>query len=140
ASADCRDGRRGDDGGAGAADRLAAIVLRSGRAARPLRIANYFYNTGNMKITDAVSGLAALAHKARLSIYRLLVQAGPGGLTVGEIAAKLGMPGPTLSFHLSQLKHARLVRAERDGRRLIQTADYERMNLLVGYLTENCCG
>src|SRR5579871_62688 len=93
-----------------------------------------------MKMTDAVTSLAALAHEGRLSIYRLLVQAGPGGMTVGQVAAKLGMPGPTLSFHLSQLKHAGLVRAERDGRRLIQTADFQRMNGLVEYLTENCCG
>ena len=89
---------------------------------------------------DAVACLAALAHDGRLSIYRLLIQAGPEGLTVGEIARRLRIPGPTLSFHLSQLKHAGLARAERDGRRLIQTANYARMNRLIGYLTENCCG
>lgn len=88
----------------------------------------------------AVASLSALAHEGRLSIYRLLVQAGPDGLTVGGIAAKLGMPGATLSFHLAQLQQAGLVHAARDGRRLIQTADYARMNGLVAYLTENCCG
>ncbi len=89
---------------------------------------------------NAVSALSALAHQGRLAIYRLLVQRGPEGLTVGEIAAKFDMPGATLSFHLSQLKHAGLVRARRDGRQLIQTADFDRMNALLGYLTENCCG
>lgn len=93
-----------------------------------------------MESITAVSALAALAHEGRLAIYRLLVEAGPGGMIVGDIAAKLDMPGATLSFHLSQLKHAGLVRARRDGRQLIQTADFEHMTALVGYLTENCCG
>ena len=92
-----------------------------------------------MESTKAVTALSALAHEGRLAIYRLLVEAGPGGLVVGDIASHLDMPGATLSFHLSQLKHAGLVRARRDGRRLIQTADYGQMNALVGYLTENCC-
>jgi ArsR family transcriptional regulator len=93
-----------------------------------------------MESTAAVASLAALAHEGRLEIYRRLVEAGPEGLTVGDIADKLRMPGATLSFHLSQLKHAGLVRTRRDGRQLIQTADFVRMNALVGYLTENCCG
>lgn len=61
-------------------------------------------------------------------------------MTVGHIAEKLEMPGATLSFHLSQLHHAGLVTAQRTGRQLIQTVDFSRMNGLVGYLTENCCG
>lgn len=93
-----------------------------------------------MKIKAAVSALSALAHDGRLAIYRMLVQAGPAGLAVGRIAKKTEMPGATLSFHLSALKHAGLVRAERQGRELIQTADFTNMNALVGYLTENCCG
>ena len=93
-----------------------------------------------MKLTAAVAALSAIAHEGRLAIYRLLVQTGPAGMTVGEIAAKLGIPGPTLSFHLSTLKRAGLVHARRDGRRLIQTADFARMTGLVAYLTENCCG
>lgn len=88
----------------------------------------------------AVVALSALAHAGRLAIFRLLVTAGPRGLVVGDIARKLAMPGATLSFHLSQLKHAGLVVARRDGRRLIQTADFARMNALIAYLTENCCG
>ncbi|MBL8642368.1 MAG: helix-turn-helix transcriptional regulator [Rhodospirillaceae bacterium] len=93
-----------------------------------------------MESTQYIAALSALAHDGRLEIYRLLVQAGPAGLTVGEIGDALAMPGATLSFHLSQLKHAGLVAARRDGRRLIQTANFERMNALVAYLTENCCG
>jgi len=93
-----------------------------------------------MESTLIVAALAALAHESRLAVYRLLVAAGPCGLRVGQIAKKVNMPGATLSFHLSQLKHAGLVRAERRGRELIQTADFDRMNSLIGYLTENCCG
>jgi DNA-binding transcriptional ArsR family regulator len=93
-----------------------------------------------MELKNAVQALAALAHEGRLAIFRTLVVAGPSGLTVGEIAKELKMPGATLSFHLSQLKHAGLVAARRDGRRLIQTADFVRMNWLITYLSENCCG
>ena len=93
-----------------------------------------------MEHTLTVAALAALAHEGRLAIFRLLVVAGPDGLRVGQIADKLKMPGATLSFHLSQLKHAGLVRAQRNGRELIQTADFDRMKSVVGYLTENCCG
>ncbi len=93
-----------------------------------------------MESKSVVAALAALAHEGRLQIFRLLVTAGPAGLTVGEVAKKLKMPGATLSFHLSQLKHAGLVLARRDGRKLIQTADFESMNDLIGYLSENCCG
>ena len=93
-----------------------------------------------MESFEAAAALGALAHEGRLDIYRLLVQAGPAGLTVGDIGAKLKIPGATLSFHLSQLQHAGLVAARRDGRQLIQTADFTQMNSLVAYLTENCCG
>jgi DNA-binding transcriptional ArsR family regulator len=93
-----------------------------------------------MEETNVINALAALAHDGRLRIYRLLVTAGPAGLTVGEIARKTRMPGATLSFHLSQLKHAGLVIARRQGRQLIQTADFTCMNGLIAYLTENCCG
>ena len=93
-----------------------------------------------MESLAIVAGLSALAHEGRLGIFRLLVRAGPKGMVVGEIAAEFGMPGATLSFHLNQLQHAGLVHARREGRQLIQTADFERMNSLVSYLTENCCG
>ena len=93
-----------------------------------------------MKTIHAAASLSALGHEGRLLIYRLLVVAGPRGLTVGAIAKRVKMPGATLSFHLSQLQHAGLVIVRRDGRRLIQTADFSHMNALLGYLTDNCCG
>lgn len=93
-----------------------------------------------MESFEAAAALGALAHEGRLEIYRLLVAAGADGLPVSDIREKLKMPGATLSFHLSHLQHAGLVAARREGRQLIQTADFNRMNALVGYLTENCCG
>jgi ArsR family transcriptional regulator, arsenate/arsenite/antimonite-responsive transcriptional repressor len=92
-----------------------------------------------MEKPDAIAALAALAQDSRLDIYRLLVEAGPRGLPVGRIAARLGLPSATLSFHLSQLRHAGLVSFTRDGRSLIYTANFAAMNDLLGYLTANCC-
>lgn len=93
-----------------------------------------------MESKSALRALGALAHESRLAIYRLLVKAGPAGLPVGSIGEKLGLAPATLSFHLAGLKHAGLVSARREGRTLYQTADYQAMNGLIGYLSENCCG
>lgn len=92
-----------------------------------------------MESYEAVNALSALAQDARLAIFRLLVEAGPAGLPVGDIGAALSIPPATLSFHLVQLKHADLVDCERRGRQLIHTANFSRMNALLAYLTENCC-
>ncbi len=87
----------------------------------------------------AIAALAALAQESRLDIFRLLVQAGTLGMPAGQIGEQLGLPSATLSFHLSQLKHANLVTVRREGRSLIYAAAYPVMNDLLGYLTENCC-
>jgi ArsR family transcriptional regulator, arsenate/arsenite/antimonite-responsive transcriptional repressor len=87
----------------------------------------------------AIAALGALAQENRLDVYRLLVQAGSGGLAVGRIAERLGLPSATLSFHLGQLKHAGLVSFRREGRSLIYSANFAAMNELLGYLTKNCC-
>ena len=92
-----------------------------------------------MEINDAVAALGALAQESRLSVFRLLVQAGRDGLSPGTIAERLALPGPTLSFHLAQLRQAGLVTVRRDGRSLIYAADYDGMNGLMGFLTQNCC-
>ncbi len=93
-----------------------------------------------MEKTTTLAALAALAQETRLDIYRLLVQAGEGGLPAGQIGARLALALPTLSFHLAQLKHAGLVTARRDSRSIIYAANYPAMNGLIAYLTENCCG
>lgn len=93
-----------------------------------------------MEKPEIVAALAALAQDTRLDIYRMLVQAGADGLPAGQIAERLELPSPTLSFHLAQLKHAGLVTHRRDGRSIIYAANYPAMNGLLGYLTANCCG
>lgn len=92
-----------------------------------------------MDAKAAVASLSALAQESRLLIYRLLVQAGPTGLSVGEIGASLRVAPATLSFHLKELSHAGLVGTRQEGRYIYYSASYERMNRLLGYLTENCC-
>ena len=90
-------------------------------------------------MTQAIDALAALAQETRLKVYRLLVEAGPGGLPAGRIGEALGLPPATLSFHLAQLARAGLARSRQEGRFVIYAADFQNMNALVGYLTENCC-
>lgn len=92
-----------------------------------------------MKQQDVITALAALAQDSRLAIYRLLVKRGPEGYAAGEIGDRLKIAGPSLSFHLKELAHAGLVTARKDGRFIYYSAHFERMNDLVGYLTENCC-
>ncbi len=83
--------------------------------------------------------LAALAQPLRLQAFRLLVVAGPQGLTPGAMAEALEVPASTLSFHLKELTNAGLLTQERESRNLIYRADFERMNGVLGYLTDNCC-
>jgi DNA-binding transcriptional ArsR family regulator len=92
-----------------------------------------------MKETEAVLALAALAQGMRLRVFRALVGAGPQGLTPGDLAALLDVAPSTLSFHLKELMHAGLVTQERDGRNLIYRPALDRMNELLGYLTDHCC-
>ena len=92
-----------------------------------------------MKKEKAIAALAALAQESRLDVFRMLVQSGPDGLPAGKIGAKLGVPSPTLSFHLNHLKHAGLATCKRDSRSIIYSADYKAMNDLISYMMENCC-
>ncbi len=92
-----------------------------------------------MNVTEAVAALTALAQDSRLAVFRLLVRHGAEGLPAGKVAEILGVPPPTLSFHLTQLSHAGLVRSRREGRQVSYSADFARMNALMQYLTENCC-
>lgn len=92
-----------------------------------------------MEQTDVIRSLAALAHDLRLQVFRMLVVAGPAGMTPGAISEQLGVPGATLSFHLKELMNARLVTQERDGRHLIYRAAFDHMDAVLGFLTANCC-
>lgn len=88
---------------------------------------------------SAATALSALGHEVRLHMYRLLVRAGEDGLNVGDIGAHLGMPASTLAHHLSALVSSGLVIQERHGRSIVNRVDFERMNALVGFLSEECC-
>jgi DNA-binding transcriptional ArsR family regulator len=92
-----------------------------------------------MEKTEAVAALAALAQDNRLDVFRLLVQAGPAGMTAGAVSEALGLAPNTLTFHFDRLRQAGLVTVRREGRSMIYGARYEQMNALVGFLTENCC-
>jgi len=92
-----------------------------------------------MEAKYVIKALAALAQPNRLQIFRSLVVKGSDGLTPALIAEELGMPANTLSFHLKELMNADLITQERSGRYLIYRAQYDRMNAVMSYLSQNCC-
>jgi ArsR family transcriptional regulator len=92
-----------------------------------------------MKIETAVGRLAALAQGSRLAVFRLLVRQGPDGMAAGEIAERLRLTAPTLSFHLKELSNAGLLKSRQEGRFIYYAPDFKAMNALLAYLTENCC-
>lgn len=92
-----------------------------------------------MDSTTIVTALDALAHEHRLKVFRMLVQAGPEGLTAGAISSKLEVKPSALSFHLKDLVRAELIQPQHIGRQIFYSARFETMNGLIAYLTENCC-
>ena len=92
-----------------------------------------------MEKHSVVAALAALAQDNRLDVFRLLVKAGPEGLAAGQVAKMLGIPPNTLTFHFDRLRQAGLIAVRRESRSMIYTAQFDTMNGLVGFLTENCC-
>jgi DNA-binding transcriptional ArsR family regulator len=92
-----------------------------------------------MERSNAIAALAALAQDNRLDVFRLLVQAGPAGMAAGAVAEALDLAPNTLTFHFDRLRMAGLVNVRREGRSMIYAAQYEAMNALISYLTENCC-
>lgn len=92
-----------------------------------------------MKLNNAVNILSALAHESRLSLVRLLIQAGPNGLGAGELAQRANLAATTASAQLLVLKNAGLVLSERRGRHINYVADYNQMAGLLGFLMEDCC-
>jgi ArsR family transcriptional regulator, arsenate/arsenite/antimonite-responsive transcriptional repressor len=92
-----------------------------------------------MKKSDAVVALSALAQDHRIDIFRLLVEAGPEGMSAGSFAGALKLAPNVLTFHFDRLRNAGLVTVRREGRSMIYVAKFDAMNLLLAYLTENCC-
>ena len=99
----------------------------------------YFDNYGNVESVEAVTALSALAQETRLSIFRLLVRAGPAGVAAGHIGETLDVPAATLSFHLKELARASLVSSRQEARFIYYSVDFEQMASLMTFLTQNCC-
>ncbi len=93
-----------------------------------------------MHTKPAITALSALAQESRLAVFRLLVQAGPQGMPATRIAEELDIAPSSLSFHLKELTHSNLIVQTKAGRSLIYSANFNTMNELLGFLTENCCG
>lgn len=92
-----------------------------------------------MKLEKAAEQLEALGNATRLSIYRLLVRAGPDGLPVGAVQERMGMAASTLSHHLRKLLDTGLITQERQSTTLICRAHYPSMDALIGFLADECC-
>ncbi len=92
-----------------------------------------------MKMSNAITGLSALAHEGRLDVFRRLVQAGPEGLAAGALARAAGVNLPTASAQLAVLTNAGLITKRRAGRSIIYHADYDAMRALISFLMEDCC-
>ena len=137
-------GRHNFAGSAHSAMHRSTAELRPNHGARfahlrPLHILCDFHIIESMKPSEAITALSALASEPRLTVYRLLVKRGPKGYTPSELTERLELPAPTLSFHLKGLLQAGLVGSRREGRNLHYRPNFERMNGLVAFLTENCC-
>ena len=92
-----------------------------------------------MNVSEAGTGFSALGNPIRLHIFRFLVQAGHTGVPIGTIQDHLGVPLSTLAHHLNMLVKAGLVSQQKDGRQVMCHANFEQMERLVSFLTENCC-
>jgi DNA-binding transcriptional ArsR family regulator len=93
-----------------------------------------------MNTKEILVALTAIAQESRLAVFRLLVQIGPAGMAATKIAEQLDIAPSSLSFHLKELSHAKLITSRSEGRFVIYSADVAVMNGLIAYLTENCCG
>ena len=92
-----------------------------------------------MDTQDAVVAFGALSQETRLRVFRLLVEYGQDGTPAGTLSETLGIPHNTLSFHLSQMSHAKLVLSQREGRSIIYRANFEFFTDLIRYMVKDCC-
>lgn len=93
-----------------------------------------------MEQSRVLAALSALAHDKRLEIVRLLSATGPSGLCAGDIAGKTGLSASALSFHLTALSEAELVRSRREGRNIRYRLCFGQVGAVFGYLLNDCCG
>lgn len=93
-----------------------------------------------MQTNKVIAALSALAQETRLTVFRLLVQAGPEGMAATKISEQVGIPASSLSFHLKEMLHAELVSSKQESRFVIYSANFTTMSALIVFLTDNCCG
>ncbi len=101
---------------------------------------NYIDISRYMEKYEAIEALSALSQETRLDVFRLLVQAGPEGLSAGDISSHLGVRQNTMSTNLAILQRAGLLKSERRGRHVHYFADFQGMRGLLSFLMEDCCG
>lgn len=92
-----------------------------------------------MEERQALASFGALSQETRLQIVRMLVVAGPDGMSAGSIAERLEVSPSNVSFHLKELDRAGLIAQQREARSIIYTANYEALSGLVRFLMEDCC-
>ena len=94
----------------------------------------------DVDVAETATAFAALGSEQRLCVLRTLVRAGPDGLTIGELGARTGVSGSTLTHHMKVLLQAGLVAQSRQGRQIICVgAAYDRVKALSDYLLQECC-
>lgn len=92
-----------------------------------------------MKIEIVAKALKELGHPTRLTLYKRVVKAGHQGIAVGDLQEKLGIPGSTLSHHISSLVSAGLISQRRESRTLFCVAEYEKLESVIHFLQDECC-
>lgn len=92
-----------------------------------------------MNDDEVAASLAELGNVHRLAVFRFLVRAGHAGATVGQIQAALGIPGSTLSHHLTRMARVGLIRQEKRSRHIVCIPEYQRLEGLIAYLQDECC-
>ncbi|MDA0149087.1 ArsR/SmtB family transcription factor [Vibrio sp. LaRot3] len=92
-----------------------------------------------MQLEFVAKALKELGHTTRLSIYKAVVKAGYQGIAVGGLQETLGIPGSTLSHHISSLASAGLISQRREGRTLYCVAEYQCLEGVIGFLQDECC-
>lgn len=92
-----------------------------------------------MELEMAAKALKELGHPTRLSIFKCVVRAGYQGIAVGGLQSELGVPGSTLSHHISSLASAGLLTQRREGRTLFCVAEYNQLQDVIAFLQDECC-
>ena len=96
-------------------------------------------NPDSLALPNAALAFAALGSEPRLQVLITLVRAGEGGLATGELAARSGISGSTLTHHLRALAQAGLVVQEKRGRSIVCSATFDQVQLLSDFLLSECC-